>query len=524
MQHGSRSGKLCQSAMLNKQLVFDITRYTKETTAFIENDAVGCFDRIANPLVLLILRRLGLPRSVVNSLAQIREEITHVIRTQYGISDEGYTNDVLNFLYGPGQGATLGPFLWLLCFIIIATNIKSSSPRMHHKSLDNSTSVTHLGDSFVDDTNLGCTYLPSTDSVTGDTPTRQKFNYTLSALARLAQEWERLLYSTGGALNLKKSFWFAIAWQWKHGVASLVTANQCPGELKMTSRHNENKETVLRIEPTATYRTLGVYLSPSGQMDESFSILREQSTSYATSIIGSHSTQLESYWSYIIYLIPKICYQLPLLTLNLKQCETIVSIVIQALLPKLHINRNTARAIIHGPEDYGGIGLPHLYTCQGLQKITLFLGHMRLQDKTGNLLVIGLSNLQLLSGSGMFVFNLPYTISGTWIEHGWLSSLWEFSSYAKLSYHTSDICWIPEKQRENDSFIMEFFLTMTKNVSILKALNCCRVYLQVLQVSDIATADGCQLLPEVKLGSVPNQKSSLKWPIQGRPSSSDWNV
>jgi hypothetical protein len=120
-----------------------------------------------------------------------------------------------------------------------------------------------------------------------------------------------------------------------------------------------------------------------------------------------------------------------------------------------------------------------------------------------------LSNLQLLSGSGIFVLNLPYMISGTWIEHGWLSSLWEFSSYAKLRYHTSDICWQPKKQRENGSFIMEFFLTLTKNLSILRALNHCRVYLQVLLVSDIATADGHQLLPEVKLGYVPNQKSSL---------------
>lgn len=168
-------------------------------------------------------------------------------------------------------------------------------------------------------------------------------------------------------MTLNKSFWFTMAWQWKHGVASLVTTNQCPGELQMTSGHNENKETVPRIEPTATYRTLGVCLSPSGQTDESFSILREQAISFATSIIGSHLTQFKSYWSDIIYFIPKICYHLPLLTLNLKQCEILMSIVLQALLPKLHFNKNTAREIIHGPEDYGGIGLPHLYTYQGLQ-------------------------------------------------------------------------------------------------------------------------------------------------------------
>jgi hypothetical protein len=71
---------------------------------------------------------------------------------------------------------------------------------------------------------------------------------------------------------------------------------------------------------------------------------------------------------------------------------------------------------------------------------------------------------------------------------------------------------------------MEFFLIITKNASILKALNQCRVYLQVILVSDVATADGHRLLPGVKQGSIPDRRSSLKWHIQGKPSKADWNV
>jgi hypothetical protein len=97
--------------------VFDIIRLTKGPAVFIENDAVGCFDRIFNPLILLFLLRLGVSKLVVQSLAKTWASTVHHIQTQYGVSDKGYANDALHLLFGPGQGATLGPFLWLLCFI-----------------------------------------------------------------------------------------------------------------------------------------------------------------------------------------------------------------------------------------------------------------------------------------------------------------------------------------------------------------------------------------------------------------------
>jgi hypothetical protein len=73
MQSGSRKGKMCQSAVLNKHLVFELIRNTEETAIFIENDAVGCFDRIVNPLILMFLLHLGVPRTVLSSLAQTWE-------------------------------------------------------------------------------------------------------------------------------------------------------------------------------------------------------------------------------------------------------------------------------------------------------------------------------------------------------------------------------------------------------------------------------------------------------------------
>lgn len=61
-QYGSIRGKQCQSTVLNKVLIYDILRTTREEAASAEFDAVACFDRIIPALFVVACRRLGLGR------------------------------------------------------------------------------------------------------------------------------------------------------------------------------------------------------------------------------------------------------------------------------------------------------------------------------------------------------------------------------------------------------------------------------------------------------------------------------
>jgi hypothetical protein len=75
-------------------------------------------------------------------------------------------------------------------------------------------SISYVGEAFVDDSGLG-TNVCSSDA------NHPKEESLIMNLKRLSQEWESLLYSTGGALNLSKCFWFLLSWRWHNGLAIL---------------------------------------------------------------------------------------------------------------------------------------------------------------------------------------------------------------------------------------------------------------------------------------------------------------
>jgi hypothetical protein len=52
-----------------------------------------------------------------------------------------------------------------------------------------------------------------------------------------------------------------------------------------------------------------------------------------------------------MYFRPQVGYSIPVLSLTEAECEHIQSPAINAVLPKIHLNRKTARAIVFGPKN-----------------------------------------------------------------------------------------------------------------------------------------------------------------------------
>jgi hypothetical protein len=78
-----------------------------------------------------------------------------------------------------------------------------------------------------------------------------------------------------------------MSWQWSKGIAKLHTIETLPGELFMTSGPCPDQVSIPRIEPTSSFRSLGVYLTPSGNSEGGLLTLRDIALNYATIITGN---------------------------------------------------------------------------------------------------------------------------------------------------------------------------------------------------------------------------------------------
>jgi len=235
----------------------------KQTAIFVENDAVGCYDRLINNLILMVLKKLGLPASISKMLGNLWDSTVHLIKTIYGTLSVSYCSTVAQPLYGRGQGSICGPLFWLLCYWLIVESVDPSIPIATYVSACRSFLVKVTGVSFVDNKGLGMTssYLWQSN-LSEEKNRKQDFRHTLSHLQIIAQHWECLLFTTGGALNLHKCFWYSMSWKQTKGYPTLASIPQTPGNLTLTAGYEQTPKPIPRIEPTSAFHTLGVHISP----------------------------------------------------------------------------------------------------------------------------------------------------------------------------------------------------------------------------------------------------------------------
>jgi hypothetical protein len=179
-------------------------------------------------------------------------------------------------------------------------------------------------------------------------------------------------------------------------------------------------------------------------------------------------------------------YSLPSTSFTMRELANIQSSPIRALLSIMGFNRNMPREVVFGPTSIGGIGLQYLYVEQGCQKTSAILQHIRQHSRLGKMMWTAIQWNQVTAGVGCAILtepprSLPHAVGQC------IPSLCEFLASSESTIeiaNTYTVC----TRRVHDRILMEDAMTEDFTDSEMRAMNRCRLFLQV----------ECRLLPRFR--------------------------
>jgi hypothetical protein len=125
--------------------------------------------------------------------------------------------------------------------------------------------------------------------------------------------------------------------------------------------------------------------------------------------------------------------------------------------------------------------------------------------------------MQLEIGVSASFLKYSYDYYGCLAIRSWISETWRFLSDSRIT--VVDPFPKPSLACSNDCFIMERFFQHGYRGSDLLQLNCCRMHLHALRLSDPCTANGAHLTDlALEVHPDPCRSSPFSWPPTRRPS------
>ena len=313
-----------------------------------------------------------------------------------------------------------------------------------------------------------------------------------------SQLWHDILTSCNQALELPKCGYHAIIFEFKPtGEPIMVEDPQCGITLHDTAG---NPFDIPKWKTTEATKYLGAYKAPANQTQQQ-NILQRKCNDFCRVINCSHLTRTEAecfYWA--IYRL-SANYVLPTTYFTKDALHKIQAQAHRAMVGRMGYCRNTAREILFGPKRYGGAGFFHLYDDQGYGQIRMFMKLWRSPHTQGGKLVrVVHSWAQFCVGTGTPILQ---NVKTRWphFKSKWLNSLRNYlrDIGGTIRLHQHGVCSL---QRVNDVFIMDVAISSKKfGPAALKRINYCRMYLNVLLLSDITTPNGKYIDPAAYEGN-----------------------
>ena len=398
--YGSVPQRTAQDAVLEKIISLDMMRILKTSGALFDCDAKGCYDRIIPALQTIFSRRLGIPERTAIFFATLWHSCRHYVRTGFGVSEGFFVGTLVTALYGIGQGNGAGPAFWLSHLIVMFAVLETLSNGIHFTSPSGKASHKSPGMGFVDDVTLGCTLRNQNKTNNAPLLKEDVGHRVLNQITKIAQHWEKMLYTDGGRLELSKCYWIFISWNWVNGTAVLKNNND--NDLTMHLWQSEAKSSVViaRKSVTDAPRVLGCHVAVDGKWKKEVGRWKLEAVRFGNKVKDAGFTKTCGKKLYPTIWLPKLRYVAPAICFTKAESDDIDKPVVRHCLSAAGYSQRMPRRVVFGPKSKGGMQWETCYSLQVYEKIKFFLGHMRKQDKLGNLLTILVQTIQLAAGIG----------------------------------------------------------------------------------------------------------------------------
>jgi len=214
-----------------------------------------------------------------------------------------------------------------------------------------------------------------------------------------AQLWHDLLWSSGGKLELSKSYYRHIRYDTdKIGNPRLRPGMEWmpPMRIKTADGH------YMEIKPANSitdHKSLGCLIGPQGKLKDQLREIKTKCAYYANLARHANLTRREADMFYRSVFVASTSYPLDSTYFTESQLDGVQASVLSAMLSSMGYNKCTARAIVFGPANMGGIGIQRLYDRQSLGLIKMFIKHWRERDMVGEFLRKMLAWAQYIAGT-----------------------------------------------------------------------------------------------------------------------------
>lgn len=272
--------------------------------------------------------------------------------------------------------------------------------------------------------------------------------------------------------------------------------------------------------PTEAHKTLGVWKSMDGNVWEQVQVLAQRSKNLANIVATSGLYPYQADVALRMIYTPAMTYSLPSVSIPEAALNKIQNKTIESFLPAMGFNKSFPSAVVLGPKEYGGLGVPHLYPEMNLMKIEYLLMHLRSNSDLGKLFQINLNWIQLHLGLSTPLFECKHPIKH--MCNCWFTHIHEFllKINARLVIPNT---YQPKMERELDCCIMEVIegcsVPLSKNQ--LRHMHNWRLFFKVQKLSDMTNPAGDQILPLYLTFPSGNHQSDrvskLDWPHQEHP-------